>query len=153
MSEVTRQPRQLAERYAMLFAIFMGQALFIGVFIAPSHLQDVGFLVGCGVGLPVAAALSGVFMFRPITGTIFTSALTTLVLMFAATEFEALSNPIVILVVYCCVMGFLGVHLFLRPDKPLDRCCPRCDYSLRGLPPGGGCPECGWNRAPNDARR
>lgn len=155
MSHDTPQRRLLIERFVVLFVSFLGQALLAGVFIAPAGFQDVGGLIGCGFGVPVAAAFSGVFMFRPIAGTITCSALTTIMLTVGATEleFESLSNPFIFLVVFCCVMGLYGILLPLQPTKVCGRQCPECGYSLQGLPPTSGCPECGWNRAPSDASR
>jgi len=45
-------------------------------------------------------------------------------------------------IAFACLFSVLRVT-----RAPQRHRCKRCDYDLRGNP-GGGCPECGWNREP-----
>lgn len=49
------------------------------------------------------------------------------------------------------LLGGLIARLFTK-NTPMVGYCPSCRYDLRGSE-GFGCPECGWNRPPNEGQR
>jgi hypothetical protein len=130
-------------RFFVLWVVFAVEAFAIATWAAwDTAVVDVALLVAFILGMPLSLLLATVACRKPLMLTIGLGTLLIACGVMISTLVFGGINPVVLGVLVLLSAGVLWAFLPNAPRNIGGATCPRCGYSLEGLP-SNKCPECG----------